>query len=187
METILSWVATIATITAATIVASNLGARITGYGFIVFTIGSVAWFALGLVTDQPALVWTNAALTLLNLFGIWRWLGRQARIEDASTAAAEASRDTSGEPLFPVSLLTSAKVRSETSHLGDCVEAMAGCRSGRIAYVVVSEGGIAGAGETLRRLPWSELRAERNELVARVKPEQFCALEPVPKDQWPAR
>ena len=42
METTLSWVATIATIVAATITASNLGSRITGYGFIVFTIGSIA-------------------------------------------------------------------------------------------------------------------------------------------------
>ena len=30
-------------------------------------------------------------LTGLNLFGIWRWLGRQARIEEGATAAAEAS------------------------------------------------------------------------------------------------
>jgi hypothetical protein len=64
---------------------------------------------------------------------------------------------------------------------------MAGCDSGRISYVVVSEGGIAGAGESLRRLPWSGLRAERDTIVAELSREQFCALEPVPKDQWPAR
>ena len=112
METSLSWVATIATITAASITASNLGSRITGYGFIVFTVGSIAWFGLGLVTGQSALVWTNAALTFLNLFGIWRWLGRQAKIEDGSTAAAEASQASPGEALFPVSLLTRGTVTS---------------------------------------------------------------------------
>ena len=37
MENIASWVATVATIIAALMTASNLGARITGYGFIVFT------------------------------------------------------------------------------------------------------------------------------------------------------
>ena len=56
MDQIASWVATIATIIAACMTASNLGSRITGYGFIVFTIGSIAWLALGLLTGQPALV-----------------------------------------------------------------------------------------------------------------------------------
>src|SRR5688500_5758633 len=137
MEDSLAWVATIATVTAASMTASNLGARITGYGFIVFTVGSIAWFGLGLATGQPALVWTNAVLTFLNLFGIWRWLGRQARVEEGSKAAAEASEATPGEALFPIALLTRAPVRSGGSELGHCVDAMAGCRSGRIAYVMV--------------------------------------------------
>ena len=187
MENSLSWVATAATILAASITASNLGTRITGYGFIVFTVGSIAWFSFGLMSGQPALMWTNAALTFLNLFGIWRWLGRQATIEDGSAAAAKASRATPGEALFAVSLLAHAKVRSESAALGACVDAMAGCASGRIAYVMVSEGGIAGAGETLRRLPWNGVRVEGDEVVTRLDEAQFCELEPVPKDQWPAR
>jgi hypothetical protein len=187
MEDSISWVATAATVIAASITASNLGTRITGYGFIVFTVGSLAWLGFGLMSGQSALVWTNAVLTVLNLFGIWRWLGRQARIEDGSAAAAAASRATPGEALFPVSLLAHAKVRSESTSLGACVDAMAGCSSGRIAYVTVSEGGIAGAGETLRRLPWDGLRVEDDEVVTRLDPAQFCKLEPVPKDQWPAR
>jgi membrane protein implicated in regulation of membrane protease activity len=187
METILSWVATIATITAASITASNLGSRITGYGFIVFTVGSIAWFALGSLTGQPALVWTNAVLTILNLFGIWRWLGRQARIEDGSTAAAQASQERPGEALFPVSLLTRAKVMSGGAQLGTCVDAMAGCGSGRIAYVMVSQGGIAGAGETLRRVEWGKLRADGDDVVTTLDEARFAALEPVPKDQWPTR
>ena len=187
MENSLSWVATIATITAASITASNLGSRITGYGFIVFTVGSISWFGLGLMTDQPALVWTNAVLTFLNLFGIWRWLGRQAKIEDGSIAAAAASQESPGESLFPVSVLTRGKVMSGGSQLGTCVDAMAGCGSGRIAYVMVSQGGIAGAGETLRRLDWGDLRADGDDVVSKLDEAQFCALEPVPKDQWPTR
>ena len=187
METSLSWIATIATITAATITASNLGSRITGYGFIVFTVGSIAWFGLGLMTDQPALIWTNVALTFLNLFGIWRWLGRQARMEDGSAAAAQASQASPGESLFPVSMLTSAKLMSGGKQLGTCVDAMAGRGSGRIAYVMVSHGGIAGAGETLRRLDWGDLRANVDEVVATIDEARFLALEPVPKDQWPVR
>ncbi len=42
MESILNWVAPIATIVAALMTASNLGAKITGAGFIVFTVGSIA-------------------------------------------------------------------------------------------------------------------------------------------------
>ena len=187
METSLSWVATIATVTAASIVASNLGARITGYGFIVFTIGSIAWLALGLTTGQPALVWTNIALTFLNLFGIWRWLGRQTAVEEGARTAAQASLATPGEALFPVSLLARAGVRSGSSSLGRCVDAMAGCRSGRIAYVMVSEGGVAGAGEHLRRLPWGELHVEEEEVVTGLDEAEFCSLEPVPKDHWPSR
>ena len=78
MEQITSWIAPVASIAGVLITASNLGARITGYGFIVFTIGSIAWTLLGLSTGQPSLIWTNALLTFLNIFGIWRWLGRQA-------------------------------------------------------------------------------------------------------------
>ncbi len=187
METSLSWIATAATIVAASITASNLGSRITGYGFVVFTLGSIAWFGFGLLSGQPALMWTNAALTFLNLFGVWRWLGRQAAIEDGSAAAARASQATPGEALFPVSLLSRAAIRSAGSELGASVDAMAGCRSGRIAYVMVSEGGIAGAGETLRRLPWNGLKVEGDELVTDLDAAQFCRLEPVPKDEWPAR
>ena len=187
MENSLSWVATIATITAATVTASNLGTRITGYGFIIFTIGSIAWFSLGMITGQPALVWTNAALTFLNLFGIWRWLGRQSKVEEGAMAAAEASEATPGEALFPVSLLTRAKLSSGSTELATCVDAMAGCSSGRIAYLTVSEGGIAGAGETLRRLPWSNVRAEANRIITDMGERQFRELEAIPKDQWPAR
>ena len=92
MAETISWVATIATIIAASMTAANLGSRITGYGFAVFLVGSLAWLATGLLSDQPALVWTNIVLTVLNIFGIWRWLGRAAKLEDGSTAAAKASQ-----------------------------------------------------------------------------------------------
>jgi hypothetical protein len=187
MDIYLSWFATIATIIAATITASNLGARITGYGFVIFTVGSVAWLSFAAATDQPALVWTNGVLTVLNLFGIWRWLGRQAKVEEGSKAASQASEGTPGEALFPISLLTHAQVRSASSVLGTCVDAMAGSGSGRVAYVIVSEGGIAGAGETLRRLPWSTLHVERDEVEASLDEHQFCTLEPVSRDHWPAK
>ena len=182
----IGWVATIATITAALMTASNLGPRITGYGFAVFTVGSLSWLALGLMTDQRALVWTNIVLTGLNLFGVWRWLGRQARIEEGASLAAEASGRTPGEALFPVSLLSKAPIENPAGKLlGTCVDAMAGCSSGKLHYVVASEGGVAGVGETLRRLSWKDATADANKLVAIVG--QFDQLPEIEKDQWPAR
>ena len=156
MADIISWIATIATIIAASMTASNLGSRITGYGFCVFLVGSLCVARdRHRSRDQPALMWTNVVLTVLNIFGIWRWLGRQAKVEEGARAAAEASEHMPGETLFPVSLLTRAPVRSGGSEIGHCVDAMAGCSSGRLSYIVVSQGGVAGVGETLRRLPWS--------------------------------
>ena len=187
MEQTISWIATAATIAAASITASNLGSRITGYGFIVFTFGSISWFAFGLMSGQQALVWTNAVLTFLNLFGVWRWLGRQAKVEEGAKAAAAASLEMPGESLFRASLLTSAKVRCGDQHVGTCVDAMARCRSGRLDYVVVSQGGVAGVGETLRRVSWSDAHIEGDELVARLEPARFDELETVSREEWPAR
>ncbi len=183
----ISWLATIATVIAASMTAANLGSRITGYGFAVFLVGSLAWLATGVMTGQPALAWTNAILTLLNIFGVWRWLGRQARVEEGARAASEASEETPGEALFSISLLSRATVRGEGAELGQCVDAMAGCRSGGLSYVVVSEGGIGGLGETLRRLPWSAAHVDGETVVTRFSPEQFRALEALDRDQWPAR
>ena len=188
MADTISWVATIATIIAASMTAANLGARITGYGFCVFLIGSLAWLATGVLTAQPALVWTNVVLTLLNAFGIWRWLGRQARVEQGARAASDASEATPGEALFPVSLLGRASVIGDGGgELGRCVDAMAGCRSGRLAYVVVSEGGVAGVGETLRRLDWHRAHVDGEQVVTDIGEAGFARLQRLERDQWPAR
>lgn len=187
MADTISWVATVATIIAASMTAANLGSRITGYGFCVFLVGSLSWLAVGIHTGQPALTWTNVVLTLLNTFGIWRWLGRQTKVEEGARAASEASEQTPGEALFPVSLLLRAPVSSGGKELGRCIDAMAGCSSGQLSYIVVSEGGVAGVGETLRRLPWGKAKAEGETLVASVTASQFDRLEILPRDQWPAR
>lgn len=187
MAETISWVATIATIIAASLTAANLGSKITGYGFAIFTFGALCWIATGAMTHQPALLWTNVVLTVLDLFGVWRWLGRQAKVEEGARAASEASELTPGEALFPVSVLSSAAVRSGTTELGRCIDAMAGCGSGRISYVVVSQGGVAGVGETLRRLPWHQASVDEETVVATVDADGFERLEILPRDQWPAR
>jgi len=188
MEQIASYAAPIATTAAALLVASNLGARITGFGFVVFTIGSIAWAMLGLATHQSNLLWQNVVLTALNAFGIWRWLGRQAGIEEGAAAAARKSEAAPSETLFPVSLLARGTVISSLGKpLGSCVEAMAGCSSGRIGYIVVSEGGLGGMGETLRRMPWAGCRIEEDRVRVPLSESEFQKFEQVERDRWPVR
>ncbi|QNM83252.1 PRC-barrel domain-containing protein [Sphingomonas sabuli] len=188
MQQIASIVAPLATTIAALIVASNLGARITGAGFIIFTVGSIGWCLLGYATGQDNLLWQNIILTGLNLFGVWRWLGWQRRIEEGGAKAAKDSKGEPSETLFPVSLLTKAKiVTKDGEDLGKAVDAMAGCGSGRIAYLVVAEGGVAGVGETLRRLPWTGCMAGEDGVTAPVARQDFCKLEALEPDNWPAR
>jgi hypothetical protein len=187
MAETISWVATVATVIAAFMTASNLGSRVTGYGFAVFTFGALCWIATGMLTHQPALLWTNVVLIVLDVFGVWRWLGRQAKVEEGGRSAAEASEAAPGEALFPVSLLARAPVRCGTAEVGHCVDAMAGCRSGRIDYIVVSHGGMAGVGETLRRLPWKHARVDEEAVVTGISAGEFSRFEELPRDQWPAR
>ena len=188
MESIATWVAPVATTIAALMTASNLGSRITGYGFIVFTIGSLAWLALGIATGQSNLLWQNVILTALNLFGIWRWLGRQAKFEDGGDAARAKSHATPGETLFSAAELGRAKLTScHGAELGTAVDAMIGSKSGQIAYLVASAGGVAGVGETLHRVDWSDLSVTDDQFSTRLDKIAFDALPPLAKDEWPGR
>lgn len=78
------------TMIAALMVALNLGPRVTGYGFCVFTLGSICWIAVAWMTAQPSLLWTNIVLLAINLLGVWRWLGLRARYDKG---AAQANRE----------------------------------------------------------------------------------------------
>jgi PRC-barrel domain len=188
MDQYVSWIATAATIFAACLTASNAGSRITGYGFIVFTIGSIAWFTLGLLTGQQSLIFTNAVMTFLNLFGVWRWLGRQAKVEDGAKAAAQKSVELPGDTLFPASTLSSATLSGrDGSPLGACVDAMMTCRGGQVRYLVVSEGGVAGLGERLRRVEWGDAKVEPGEVRTDFDSASLAGLPELPKDNWPGR
>lgn len=188
METIASWVAPIATTIAALMTASNLGSRITGIGFIVFTVGSLAWIALGIATGQPSLLWQNIVLTLLNLFGIWRWLGREARIEDGGKTAHDKSVAAPGETLFPVSLLTRAPLTGRGGDkLGALVDAMAEGRSGRVRYLVVASGGVGGVGERFRRLEWDAVTIGGETVRADLDTAALERLPELTKTDWPGR
>jgi hypothetical protein len=187
MEEISSWVAPIATAIAACMTAANLGARVTGWGFVVFTVGSIAWTTYGAVTGQTNLVWQNIFLTLVNLVGIWRWLGRQARLDDGAQAASEKSEARPGPTLFPVSTFTSAALVSrEGETIGSAVDAMIGCEDGRVAYLVVGKGGVGGIGETLYALPWNQVALQPGKVLAKIDRAELDRLPPIDPADWPA-
>jgi hypothetical protein len=73
-EELIRWFATINGIFAAIAVAGNFGRLVTGIGFIVFTLSSVAWIAAGYLEDMSSLVIQNVVLTVINLIGIYRYL-----------------------------------------------------------------------------------------------------------------
>ncbi len=188
MEDITAWVAPVATAIAACMTAANLGSRVTGWGFVVFTVGSIAWTAYGAATGQTNLVWQNLFLTAVNLVGIWRWLGRQARLDEGARTASQKSEATPGPTLFPASTLTSATLSTRSgSEIGTAVDAMIRCDDGRIDYLVVGTGGVGGVGETLYALPWSAVRLTPGQIVADLDDRAIAGLAPVDPTNWPAK
>lgn len=188
MEELSSWIAPIATAIAACMTAANLGSRVTGWGFVVFTIGSIGWTTYGAVTGQANLIWQNLFLTAVNLVGIWRWLGRQARLDDGARAASKKSEHRPGPTLFPVSSFASAALLDRQGEtIGSAVDAMIGCDDGRIAYLVVGEGGVGGLGETLYALPWSKVRLEPGSIHVALSSDGLRQLQAIDPEDWPAQ
>ncbi len=187
METIAQWVAPIATIIAAMMTAANAGARITGWGFVVFTLGSIGWVTIGLASGQPSLLYANGFLTVVNLVGVWRWLGRQARYEDGGAKAAEKSAGRNAPTLRQAGSLPGAKlIDRQGNALGEAVETMIECESGRVNYIVVSMGGVVGVGETLRAIPFARLSFSADGLSTDLSRAEIEALPVRNRDDWPA-
>lgn len=68
----LRWFAAGTGLIAGIMVASNT--PITGWGFVLFTISSLAWIAAGYLLPDRSLLTLNSGLLLVNLLGIYRWL-----------------------------------------------------------------------------------------------------------------
>ncbi len=186
MAEIAGWIAPMATMIAAMMTAANLGARVTGWGFVVFSVGSVAWTTVGMASGQTNLVLSNAFLTVVNLIGIWRWLGRQAAYDKGSSAAADASARRPVPSLYAAGGLIGAHVTGPAGDtVGRIVDAMLGCGDNALAYVVVSTGGIGGVGETLHALKPAELVFAPDGVRTGLTAEALRAKPAVPPDRWP--
>ena len=187
MSDIAGWIAPVATMIAAMMTAANLGARVTGWGFVVFTLGSVCWSIVGLSTGQTNLVATNIFLTLVNFVGIWRWLGRQRAYEDGGQSAKSKSRRAAVPSLFTATGIAGMTVRDvQGDDVGKAVEALIECEIGVVSYVVVATGGLGGIAEELRSVPRDQITFGCDQLDLGLSRRAFDALPPLPAGDWPA-
>ncbi|MDB5712691.1 MAG: PRC-barrel domain containing protein [Sphingomonadales bacterium] len=186
MSDIAAWLAPAATVIAAIMTAANLGARITGLGFIVFTVGSVCWCIVAIGTGQQNLLFTNGFLTLVNALGIWRWLGRQSRYEAGGAHAARRSAVAEVPTLIALGSIAGRKlIGKDGQPLGQIIDGMMRCSDRSLAYVVVSEGGIGGVGERLHALNPNELQFREDEISCPIDADQLASRPEIVADHWP--
>ena len=186
MAEIAGWIAPIATMIAAMMTAANLGARVTGWGFVVFTVGSVGWSIVGLTSDQTNLVATNGFLTMVNAVGIWRWLGRQRAYEDGAASATAASRRSHTPTLLTASGFAGIPVYDSGGDLvGRTVDALMACASAEVSYVVIASGGIGGIDERLRAVARADLRFGCDRLDLAMTADTFVRLPELIPEDWP--
>jgi sporulation protein YlmC with PRC-barrel domain len=182
-----NWIASAATMIAAMMTAANLGTRVTGWGFVVFTIGSLAWAVVGLLSGQSSLLVTNVFLLIVNLFGVWRWLGRQARYEQGSAVATKRSRQVRHVPsLFSGGWLIGAPVKDrEGNTVGTVVDTMLACDTKQLRYVVIGQGGVGGAGETLRAVDPRHVVVAEDSVSTDLTINEVAAIPAIDNDAWP--
>lgn len=90
-EELVRWFATVNGVIAAIAVAGNFGRLVTGIGFVIFTLSSVAWILAGYLEDMSSLMTQNIVLTVINLIGIYRYLianGRKPSVEQGENTGA---------------------------------------------------------------------------------------------------
>lgn len=182
------WIAPAATIIAAMMTAANAGARVTGWGFVVFTIGSIAWSVLASLSGQGNLLVTNLFLTFVNAVGVWRWLGREATYEIGSLRAVRRSSRTHAAPtLFSASHAVGAEVTDANGEkLGVVVDLMLRRDQRSLCYVVIAHHGLGGVGETLRAVDPADLDFADGVARTSMSGARLDALPALQADNWPS-
>ena len=97
----LEWTGAIGAILAAGLIAGDFGRRVTGWGFVLFSVGSVIWIVSGLTAkDGMPIAVQNGILLLINAYGVWQFLlspRKKREIERAEELADEAKSDVEAE------------------------------------------------------------------------------------------
>ena len=93
----LEWIGAIGAIIAAAMIAADLGRRVSGWGFVLFSAVSVVWVVSGLTAkDGMPIAVQNGILLLINFYGVWQFLlspKKKREIERAEELADEAKDD----------------------------------------------------------------------------------------------
>lgn len=100
MDGPVEWFGAAGAIIAAALIAADLGRRITGWAFVLFSIVSVAWIASGLINQASPLVIQNSLLLLINAWGVWQFLlnpRKKREIERQEEIAEQAKDDVAAE------------------------------------------------------------------------------------------
>ena len=72
---VFEWYATITGIIAAIMLASDLGRKVTGFGFVLFCTMNVAWILFARTQENGGgLMWQNGILFAVNLLGVYQYL-----------------------------------------------------------------------------------------------------------------
>ena len=74
MQEFLRWFGFVMTMGPGLVIAARVRPRLMGWAFVGLTIGSLLWMVAGFLAADYALVAQNVAITLINFFGIYRWL-----------------------------------------------------------------------------------------------------------------
>jgi hypothetical protein len=183
-----NWIAAVATLLAAFTIAANLGARVTGWGFVGYVLASAIWIATETAGVKPdaSIVFMHSVLLLVNLFGAWRWLAVKKRHEEGRERAAEHSRRARVPTLFSAESLINSAVRGDSMKTrATVVDAMLRCDQKDLAYVVTTEGGVGGAGATLRAVPPEHLRFDEDDVKCDLTEAQWQSLPAIEDDRWP--
>ena len=96
----LEWIAAIGTVIAAALLASDLGRKVTGWGFVLFCAVAVTWIVAGLTSGAMPIAAMNAILLLINLWGVWQFLlnpRKKKVIERIEKAAERIEREVEAE------------------------------------------------------------------------------------------
>ena len=176
-----SWMAAVATIVGASLTAANANARVTGYGFVAFTAGSVLWVTHGVTTDQPSLLWANAFLLVINAIGVWRWLFTRARQEKGAKMASVASIYADAPTVRPATGVIGARIVDETGDdVGPIVDFLMRCEDHGPAYYVVK------SARGLVPVKASEICMASDSVKLAIPREQLDQRDTLEQDRWPA-
>jgi len=107
---------------------------------------------------------------------------------DPSGATDSSRRHGPGPELMGAATLTGDNVvNGQDETLGDIKEIMLDMRSGRVAYAVLSFGGVLGLGDKLFAVPWTALKLDtaNKRFVLNTEKEKLESAPGFDKDAWP--